>query len=526
MLAAVLLISGAVQLPRPIAAAPAQLPARTGYTLHWDFFNSPAEAERLLKFAAEHGAQILNVVPPPHIWEQPGSLATLRRVFALARERNIAVALCRIDGSAFSTQPHQRHNELYSRILTRRGRLPSGKETPEFFLTTVGNRAYEDWLVEETRYYAQNFSAEENLVGFSIGLLNEPFVSQRGSLLCFSSDTDSYELAQYTPAAKTVWSAYLTQRFGNDLRRLNRALAGRYGGFDEVPMPRNETDPAFGDPATAYRELIRAVNGWVEARIRAVHEAWHAGRKRPVPVVLQFSGYEPEKFAKGRPAFAALDIFAWMERADALGLSLYTNCEYPDWGHASDRAMANQLRLAALLGKRLFVLETGSECDGAVLDSEQLDFLAGTVRTLAPSSVIYEFLKTTYNESFATSAGKLVDSCWRPRPDAVARVRAALATAAHPSVPDPAIFVLALPDPASRPEELPLRRALMVLALERPLVFVTTRALDRLPAGSVVASIGPPDEHLRQALLRRGVRLIQARALLDGSVPASAANTP
>jgi len=48
MLAAVLFAAGAVQLSRPAATASAPPLARTGYTLHWDFFNSPAEAERLL----------------------------------------------------------------------------------------------------------------------------------------------------------------------------------------------------------------------------------------------------------------------------------------------------------------------------------------------------------------------------------------------------------------------------------------------------------------------------------------------
>ena len=80
-------------------------------------------------------------------------------------------------------------------------------------MATVGNRALEAWLVEETTFYATRFSGEPNLLSFGVGGFNEPFVSQRGSLLCWDETTGSYELAQYTGGGRAVWQAFLARRY-------------------------------------------------------------------------------------------------------------------------------------------------------------------------------------------------------------------------------------------------------------------------------------------------------------------------
>ncbi len=491
-----------------------------GYTVHWDFFASPAEGDRLVAFAIANGAEILNVVPPPHIWEQPESLALLRRIFATARSHGVAVVLSRIDGSSFPDAAGDRRNWLYSNVLTERGRLPSGKETPDFFLATVGNPAYERWLAEETAYYAKNFSAEPALVGFGVGLFNEPFVSQRGSLLCFDPDTDSYEIGQYTPYAAAVWRRFLAGRYGG-IAGVNRSYGTRFPALAAVPMPANEHDPAFARPDVAYYEFVSAINGWVVRQLDRCRRVWHARARRSVPFVLQFSGYVPEKFEKGRPAFAALDIFDWMTRADALGLSAYTNCEYPDLGHASVTAMVNCLRLGALLRKPVYVLEGGSECDGAVLDSGELHFFATVAAPLAPVSLIYEFLKVSYAEAFATSAGKLLGADWRPRPDAVAAVRAALAEGKAAPGGGPTTYVLddlaGLPDDAGL---LAARALLARLAMTRPLTFVPPAALAGLSAGSTLVVPGVRQRAaLGPALAARGIRVVSGDELLGTVTP-------
>ena len=241
-------------------------PTRVGFTVHWDFFSSAAEAEQLVAFALDNGAEILNVVPPPHIWEDPESLAILRRIFALTARRGVGVVLNRIDGSSLPGPDGRRSSWLYARVLTERGRLPSGRPTPEFFLATVGKADYERWLREETAYYAESFSGEPNLLAFGVGIFNEPFVSQRGSLLCFDPTTDSYEIAQYTPYAAVVWHRYLMERFCN-VASLNSRYRTAFPTLEAVPLPKGERDGVFGVPAAAYFDFVSAINAWIVARL-------------------------------------------------------------------------------------------------------------------------------------------------------------------------------------------------------------------------------------------------------------------
>jgi hypothetical protein len=507
------LANGAVAAPsqqrRPAARA------RIGFTLHWDFVNSPEEADRLLTFAFDQGVEILNVVPPPHIWEDARSLTTLRRIFDRTREHGVAVVLNRIDGSGFAGSPDQRSNWLYSHVLTAPGRLPSGHATPRVFLATVGKPDYEKWLLQETAFYAEQFGGRENLLAFGVGFFNEPFVSQRGSLLCYDGDPGSYEIGQYTPFAREVYHHYLQRLDGGSLDALNRRYGSHFASLAEVPLPRDEHDPAFGDAARAYWDFASAINAWVVGQLDACRALWKSKAQRPVPFMLQFNGALAEKLARGRPAFAALDIFDWMSRADALGLSLYTDCGFPDWGHASARATVGFLGLARLLGKTTYVLESGSECHGAVLRPPELEFLARTIRPLAPASVIYEFTKTTYCEPLANPAGKLVDNGWHVNRRALRAVRRALARARKPDAHLPGAFVFdPLPqDPDAR--ALARRHALMRLALLRPLTFVTSAALDALPPGSTLylshESLRVP---LEARLAGRGVHLLALDALL------------
>ena len=490
-----------------------------GFTVHWDFFATAAEANRLVRFALGNGATVLNVVPPPHIWEHPEDLVVLRSIFAAARRGGALVALNRIDGSALAPSAESRSNWLYTHVLTARGRLPSGRPTPDYFLATVGNPAYERWLRDETAYYAENFSTEPNLLAFGVGLFNEPFVSQRGSLLCFDRAANTYEVAQYTPYAERVWHDWLRRSCG-DLAPLEVRYGARFASFDGVPLPRNESDPAFGRPAAAYLDFVTALNDWVTAQLDDCRALWHARARRDVPFVLQLSGFFPEKLAKGRPALAALDVFDWMTRADALGLSLYTNCGYPDWGHASDAAMVDFLAVAPLLDRPVLVLESGSECDGAVLRAGELRFISRAARLLAPATVIYEFLKTSAFEQSVTSAGKLLGDDWRPRPATVRAVRRALEAARKPAPRPDLVFVLDELPPRSGSETevqatLAIRHRLLRPALGRPLAFVPPRALDRLPRGARLLAISPAAlAQARQRLAPRGVAVEAAADFL------------
>ena len=507
---------------RPCAAAEraSAAPPLPGFTLHWDFVNSPAELDRLLTFTLDQGARILNVVPPPHIWEDPTSLAALEHVFERTRARGVAVVLNRIDGSGFARSAAERSNWLYTNVLTEPGRLPSGEPTPDYFLATVGKPDYERWLREETAFYAEHFSGQDNLLAFGVGLFNEPFVSQRGALLCYDERTRLYEVGQYTRYAREVFQRYVERACHGSLAEVNRRYRTHCGAIAELPLPKNEYDPAFGDAPAAYWDFLAAINGWVVDQLEACRALWKDKSRRPVPFMLQFNGAVPEKFALGRPAFAALDVVDWISRADALGLSFYTNCGFADWGHASDRATVGLLGLGALLGKAVYVLEAGSECDGAVLRRGELEFFARSVRPLAPRSVIYEFTKMSYCESFATNAGKLMDNEWRINARAAIAVRRALAEAQRPDARSAGRLVF---DPLDeRPDARALleRWALMRRSLQEPLTFVTRAALDALPAGSTLY-VGDGREHDGDVarLATRGVRVRPVRSLIGGTSP-------
>jgi hypothetical protein len=492
------------------------LATRVGFTVHWDFISSADEAERLVSFAIANGAEILNVVPPPHIWEDPASLAILKRIFAQAAARGVGIVLNRIDGSSLPNVGGERRSWLYSNVLTEPGRLPSGRPTPDFFLSTVGKPQYERWLREETAFYADAFSSEPALLAFGVGLFNEPFVSQRGSLLCFDASTDSYEIAQYTPYVAGLWRRSLAHKFGG-IAGVNSRYRTRFKALDVVPMPLNEEDPAFGDAAAAYFDFVSTINAWVVRQIDECRALWRERAQRPVPFMLQFSGYVPEKFEKGRAAFAALDIFDWMTRADALGLSAYTNCEYPDLGHASVVAMVDFLRLGPLLGVPVWVLEGGSECNGAVLNRDELRFFAMVAAPLRPASVIYEFLKMSYAERFSTSAGKMMSVAGVPRPSAVAAVREALQEAKTAAPVGSTTYILddltALPEDA---ELLAARKRLARLAVTRPLTFVPPRALSALPPGTTLVVPSRSEVFVwRERLATRGVTVAGPEALLS-----------
>ncbi len=457
-----------------------------GFTIHWDFFSNAAECDRLVAFAIANGAEILNVVPPPHIWESPVSLAVLRKIFADAASHGVGVVLNRIDGSAFPDAKGGRSNWLYTNVLTQLGRLPSGLPTPDFFLSTVGKPEYERWLREETAYYAEAFSDEPALRAFGVGMFNEPFVSQRGSLLCFDPSTGSYEIAQYTPYAADLWRRWLARKYGG-VADVNGRYRTGFPSLEAVPLPKSERDPAFGDAPAAYLDFVSAINAWVVQQLEDCRTLWHARARRRVPFVLQFSGYVPEKLEKGRAAFAALDIFDWMTRADVLGLSAYTDCEYPDLGRSSVIAMVNYLQLGPLLGKPVYVLEGGNECHGAVLDRAGLRFFATVAAPLRPASVIYEFLKMSYAEGFATSIGKLISRGGVPRPAAVAAVREALRAAKASAPAGPTTYVLDdVTTVAEDGELLSMRLRLAQAAIERPLTFVPPQAVSALPKGTVL----------------------------------------
>lgn len=489
----------------------------TGFTLHFDFIDNWEEAKQLIEIAHTNGAEILNVIPPSQIWKYPESLKILKNIFQLTKDLNIKIVLSRIDGCPVSADDPKRINYLFAKILNYRGILPTGERTPNFFRETVGNQLYEKWLREETEYYSKNFSNDTNLLGFSIGLFNEPFVSQRGSLLCFDTNSNSYEVAQYTHSCLEWWQTWLEKKFNNSLKDINKCYATSFTSFSDIPMPKNEEDSRFEKPDLAYWDLLCSINDWVVKQYQDCRIIWKKFAKKLIPLILQFSGYVPEKLSKGRPAFAALDIYKWMQMADALGLSLYTNGEYPDWGHASDRAMVNFLYLGILQKKMILVMEGGSENKGIVLIPKELDFFANTARILKPRSYIYEFFKAPYYAKFQHNDGYIINQSWMSNQKTLIEVKSALKKAKQVDQLINEIYVYDDPQSLSLDNnDLEIQKQLLNIALKKTLIFIPKESLLLLPQNATLLVIKQNyNSEIFDQLKTKNIKIIVAKEWLE-----------
>jgi len=231
--------------------APGTLPPKPGYVLHFDFISDVRDALALLSIAERAGAKVINVVPPAHIWENKFALDLFGTILDEIGRRRLSLVISRIDASYPPDEGGKRYNYLYGRILSEPGRMPDGETTTEYFLATAGRDGYDEWMEEETRYYAEHYGGLTNLIGINLGPFSEPFTSQRGGFLEYTDSTRSYELTQYTPSALRLWHRWLTVHF-KEVSSLNEAYGASFGAFDAVPMPLNENDARFGRPQVAY----------------------------------------------------------------------------------------------------------------------------------------------------------------------------------------------------------------------------------------------------------------------------------
>lgn len=413
------LIIYAMVAPSVFASEPPQ-PPLTGYVVHFDFISDQKQGRQLVRIAAQSGAQVINIVPPAHIWENRKAIRMLDAILREASRLNLSVIFTRIDAAYPPDAAGIRENYLYKQILNQPGRMPDGKPTVRYFRTTVGRAGYARWMEDETRYYARNYGRLPNLLGINLGPFSEPFASERGGFLEYMQSTGHYELTQYTPEATYYWQEWLSVRF-HGIVGINSEYGTSFLSVGDVPIPINEKDRRFGTGAEkAYYDACRAVNDWFVERYERCRRIWHeeSGRN-DVPFILQFSGFVAEKLAYARPGAAAFDLPGWVSRADALGLSLYTNSGYPDYGHASNMATIRFLAMARDLRKDVFVLEGGCEAPHVVLNESELRFFASAAAPLSPKVWIYEFLKEKFDEEYPSNPGKLVRADGRLRPKAV-----------------------------------------------------------------------------------------------------------
>jgi hypothetical protein len=479
-----------------IPAKPKPEPPKPGFVVHFDFIKSASEGLTLVDIAQRAGAKVINLVPPAHVWEDAASLAALDRIVAEIGRRHLSLVITRIDASQLPDGGGNRFSYLYGRILTQPGRFPNGTITSEYFLTTAGQSGYSEWMEEETAYYAKHCGKLPNLLGINLGPFSEPDTAQRCGFLEYLDETRIYEITQYTPAAEGVWHRWLAEHF-REVSALNAEYGARFASIDSVPLPLNESDGRFGRADLAYFDFARSLNDWFVERYRRCRSIWHeASGRTDVPFILQFNGGAAEKFMIGRPSFSAFDLPGWVDMADALGISLYTNSGFPDMGHASIVATLNLIAIARDLGKDVFVLEGGNEAPNVTLDPIQLAFFGMVARPVQPRTYVYEFLKDKFDEEYASNPGKVVAADGRVRQPAFNALRRLFRQIeSSPAVPEtPALYFLS--DSAasrgdSRAEE--INSALFDLASSIPVRWV--------PKG-------------RERVMRPGIPVLRA----DGSI--------
>jgi hypothetical protein len=371
-----------------------------GYTIHFNALKSVGDAKKSITFAQTAGAGVVNIVPPAHIWLQPADVEMLDTLFAEASAKNIRVILSRIDAN----YPDGK-NYLYGKVLAPVVQSGAVKVYP-----IVGNLAYEDWMQQETEYYATHYGQHPNLAGICLGGFAEIFDSPRAGVLVWSDKTKRYEIGQYTDLMKKYWQQWLVNQFEN-IDRINQEYKTNFASIEDIPMPNSESDKKFGLPHRAYFDFVTAINSWWWKQYNHNRKLWQKSSK--TPFILQLNGTLIDKLGNGHPAFAALNLPAWLNNADAIGLSLYTDSKLADLGFGSLYGTANLVQWAKELGKPIFILESGMNRPKSGFDLFHLRYLTQLAIPLNPNAYIYEHFRYGRQEKIIP-AGYLYTVDWKP----------------------------------------------------------------------------------------------------------------
>lgn len=459
------------------ARAPAE--PSPGYTIHFNFIKSEQAARETVDMAASASAGVVSLVPPAHIWNDPSSLRALDAAIAETKKMGLRIIFSRLDAEQTNGEAW-----LYAHPLKESARLPDGTNTSDWFCATVGNHAFERWQHDETLFYAKRYGQLPNLSAMAVGGMVEPFVSQRGSLLEWSKATHSYEIAQYTPQGLKEWHRWLKNRF-KTVGGVNQAYRTRFNEICQVPMPSNGKDRRFGASREAYFDLVQCLNDWFKKQYRDNQRIWR--HYSSAPFMLQLSGFAAEKIAMGRPEFAALDLPSWVDMADSVGMSLYTNSDYDDWGHSSDMSMLQMIASASEAGKPTVIMESGCEAPHVTLNSHELHFALRMGLLVNPDYYVYEYFR--YSRDGRVDPGMMVDpngEIHQPGFDEVSRMLGSIASFGRTSS-IPCFVYLSAPLTARRSELAgQVNRAVYQLAGYVPCRLLPWRRFSAAPTGAVL----------------------------------------
>ncbi len=352
---------------------------KPGYTIHFNGIHTVNQAKQLVTLANKAGAEVINVVPPSHIWDDADSKAMLDAIFEEARNLDIQIVLTRIDANYANGK-----NYLYDTVLKGIGTI----------YPTIGNDSYAQWMREETEYYAKEYGNEPNLIGFNVGIYSDPFLSKLGGLLEWDKKTKRYEIAQKSAVTRKYWQAWLIQKLGT-IERVNQEYKTSFSNVTEIPLPVNEEDKQFGQANRAYVDFVSSLNEWILTNYTTDQAVWH--QYSSLPFIFQIDGRTSDVLANGRGAYAALDITKWFSVADAMGISLYADSGQDDLGLDAMQGTLNLCGFATEFGKPLFVLESGTKGPAGEPPKYMSDVLFHIALPYQPVTYIYEYFQESHS---------------------------------------------------------------------------------------------------------------------------------
>ncbi len=315
---------------------------KTGYLIHFNGIRSGTQALELLDQAQKGGAEVINIIPPSHIWEDPESLAVLQALIKGVEEKKLDFLITRIDANTLNGT-----NYLYQNILSE-GNGPESKPDLERIL---GNPEYAQWMKEETEFYGKEFGNNPYLLGFSVGILQDPFQ------MMFSKNTQGkYVFSQRTQFAREYWLNWLEEKLGN-VERINREYNSQFASIADIPVPASEEDQRFYYSRRAYYDFIRSANDWFLQQYQDNRTLWKS--HSPKPLILGISWNTGDILASGSSCYTALDLQKWLIESDAMGMTFYTDASQPDGGLGALQSTLDLAGMASEMGKPLYILEMG-----------------------------------------------------------------------------------------------------------------------------------------------------------------------
>ena len=369
---------------------------KLGYTIHFTGLRNSAQAIQVIGLAKKAGADVVNVVPPAHIWESTESLSILKTIFDEAEKQQIGIVITSIDADAVNGQ-----NYLHQRVFSD---TDIHVDRPEIE-NIIGNDKYTKWMQEETVYYGRTFGKHPALVGFNVGIYSNPFQY----FFRKTAIEQDYIFIQKTAGSRNYWIDWLSNKLGR-LERINQEYQSTFATITDMTIPIMEDDPSYPLTRRANYDFLRCVNEWFINNYKTNHDLWHQYSDKPF--IIQVNSEASNILAQDAGIYAALDVNQWFASADAVGLSLYTNSKQDDLGLGQMQNLLNLAGMSGEMGKPLFILESGHRLAAPELGIYLRELSSRIALPSQPVLINYEYFQE-FQLSKKTDARYMVNAAGR-----------------------------------------------------------------------------------------------------------------